>query len=603
MKQWFASLRARLFFLILVAMLPAFALTLYTGLERRRAAAADAHGEALRIARLAAAEQNDVFQSARQLAFTLAQVPAVKMADTKACSPLLADLLTQSPQYSNIAVAAPTGDVVCSALSLTGRINLSDRDYFQRALATRDFVMSGYVVGRVSRNPSVIIAYPVVVDGHGPVRAVVVVSLDLRRVNKLLTDARLPQGSTLLVIDQNAVILARYPGGDEWIGTRLADSPLTTAILARHAGGTADTVGLDGVPRLYGITTLSAVSAAGDAYLAVGIPRSIAFAEPNRSLARNLIALGLVSVLSLVAARVVAERLVLRRTAALVAATKRLAAGDLRARAGGSDHHSELGQLARSFDEMAEALEERTAERARAAGELVRSEKMAALGRLAAGIAHELKNPLAVIAGRIQILKLQMGPGQQPTLEVISHHIARFDEATQRMLRIMESLSTYSKPAKPEPTPLDLGELLAATREVLAHEARRHDVSLTVEVSDVLPKIRGDRSALMQVFVNLAMNAVQAMADTRGGHVTLKASETGGSGGTVVAEVIDTGPGIPADALGKIWEPFYTTKAEGTGIGLSIVRSLVEQQPGATITVESRPGVGTTFRVTMPSIA
>jgi signal transduction histidine kinase len=99
------------------------------------------------------------------------------------------------------------------------------------------------------------------------------------------------------------------------------------------------------------------------------------------------------------------------------------------------------------------------------------------------------------------------------------------------------------------------------------------------------------------------MNAVQAMADTRGGQVTLKAYEPEGSVGTVVAEVVDTGPGIPADALAKIWEPFYTTKAEGTGIGLSIVRSLVEQQPGATISVESRPGVGTTFRVTMPPMA
>ncbi len=603
MKPWFASLRARLIFLVLVAMLPAFALTLYSGLERRRAAAADAHADALRIARLAAAEQNDVFQTARQLAFTLAQVPAVKTLDATACPRLLADLLTRSPEYSNIAVAAPTGEVVCTAMPSAGPINLSDRDYFQRALATRDVVMSGYVVGRISKKPSVIIAYPVVVDGQGPAQAVVVVSLDLRRVNQLLTDARLPQGSTLLVIDQNAVILARYPGGDEWIGTRVANAPLTTAILAKHAEGTADTVGLDGVPRLYGMSTLSAVSGGGDAYLAVGIPRSVAFAEPNRSLVRNLIGLGLVSVVSLGAARVVAERLVLRRTAALVAATKRLAAGDLQARAGGSDTYSELGQLARSFDEMAEALEQGIAERARAADDLVRSEKMAALGRLAAGIAHELRNPLAVIAGRLEILKRQMVAGQQPSLEVIAHHIVRFEEATQRMLRIMESLSTYSKPAKTEPTPLDLGELLAATKEVLAYEARKHEVSIEVDVADRLPKIRGDRSALMQVFVNLAMNAVQAMADTRGGQVTLKAYEPEGSVGTVVAEVVDTGPGIPADALAKIWEPFYTTKAEGTGIGLSIVRSLVEQQPGATISVESRPGVGTTFRVTMPPMA
>jgi len=601
MKRRLASLRSRLLLLVLVAVLPAFALTLYTGLERRRAAAAEAHEEALRIARIAATEQNDVFQGARQLAFILAQVPAVRTLDANACRPLLADLFTRSPEYTNISVAAPTGDVVCSAVPSTEPISIRDREYFQRALATRDLVVSGYLIGRITRKPSVVLAYPAV-DGRGAVKAVVVVALDLRRLNHLLANARLPEGSTLLVIDQNAVILARHPQGDELIGTRVADAPLATAILAKRAEGAFDTVGLDGVPRLYGLTPLSAASEAGEAYLAVGIPRSVAFAEANRSLARNLIGLGLVSVVSLVAARVVAERLVLRRTAALVAATKRLAAGDLQARAGVSDSHSELGQLARSFDEMAEALEQRTAERARAAAELVRSEKMAALGRLAAGVAHELRNPLAVIAGRIEILKLQMVPGQQPTLELISHHIARFEEAAQRMRRIMESLSTYAKPAKSEPTPLDLGELLAATQEMLAYEARRHDVSIAVDVPDALPKFRGDRSALMQVFVNLAMNAIQAMADTGGGRVTLKAYEGGGIGDTLVRLLLDTGPGIPADALAKIWEPFYTTKAEGTGIGLSIVRSLVEQQPGAAIAVESRPGSGTTFRLTMPPI-
>jgi two-component system sensor histidine kinase HydH len=106
----------------------------------------------------------------------------------------------------------------------------------------------------------------------------------------------------------------------------------------------------------------------------------------------------------------------------------------------------------------------------------------------------------------------------------------------------------------------------------------------------------------MQVFVNLATNAVQAMVDRGGGQLTLKAYETDGSGTPIVAEVIDTGPGIAPDALAQIWTPFYTTKAEGTGIGLSIVRSLVEQQPGAAITVESRQGAGTTFRLTMPAI-
>src|SRR5260370_15300519 len=108
MKRRLASLRSRLLLLVLVAVLPAFALTLYTGLERRRAAAAEAHEEALRIARIAATEQNDVFQGARQLAFILAQVPAVRTLDAHACPPLLAGLFSPSPQYHHVSVAPPT---------------------------------------------------------------------------------------------------------------------------------------------------------------------------------------------------------------------------------------------------------------------------------------------------------------------------------------------------------------------------------------------------------------------------------------------------------------------------------------------------------------
>src|SRR5438034_5052607 len=596
-----ASLRSRLLVLVLVAVLPAFALTLYTHLEHRRAAVAVAQEEALRIARIAASEQNEVFQGARQLAFTLAQLPAVRALDATACRPLLAELLSRTPGYVNISVAAPTGDVVCSAVPLAGSINLRDREYFQRALTTRTVTMSGYLVGRISKKAAVAVAYPAI-DARGIVSAVVVIGLDLRSLNHLAADAQLPEGSALVVIDQAGVILARYPQGDDWVGKQVADASLAQAMLARRGEGTAAGVGLDGVPRLYGLKRLSATPDAGEVYLVVGIPRSVALAGSTRALVRNLVLLGLVVVGALVAARVLAERLVLRRTEALTTATLRLAAGDLGARTGLGGDDSELGHLARSFDEMAEAVEQRTAERARAAAELVRSERMAALGRLAAGVAHELRNPLAVIAGRIEILRLQMAPGQAPTFDVLTRSLAQFEEAAERMRRIMEGLSTYSKPAKPDPTPLDLGELLKATSEVLTYEARKHQVAINVHIPPTLPKVVGDRSSLMQVFVNLVTNAVQAMADTGGGQVTLKAYAADGTGTPIVAEVTDTGPGIPPDALAQIWAPFYTTKTEGTGIGLSIVRSLVEQQAGAAITVESCLGAGTTFRLTMPAI-
>ena len=179
------------------------------------------------------------------------------------------------------------------------------------------------------------------------------------------------------------------------------------------------------------------------------------------------------------------------------------------------------------------------------------------------------------------------------------------------MPQIMQGLSTYAKPSKPEPTHLGMGDLLAATAELVAFDARKRDVKVIVDVPASPPAVLGDRSQLMQVLVNLSMNAIEAM--TGGGELRLRARvherhELGADGGRgpsaatteVRAEIEDTGPGIPADVLAKIWEPFYTTKTEGTGLGLSIVRGIVADHPGATLDVTTEPGRGTTFVLTMP---
>lgn len=251
-------------------------------------------------------------------------------------------------------------------------------------------------------------------------------------------------------------------------------------------------------------------------------------------------------------------------------------------------------------------------DRARAETQVRQSERLAALGRLAAGVGHELKNPLAVIAMRVQMLRMNMAEGKLPASETLSRHLASLEEACGRMLRIMQGLSTYAKPSRTEPMPLDMGDLLAATAELVAYDARNRRVAIAVETPPALPPVLGDRSQLMQVLVNLATNALEAM--TSGGRLTLRAraGERSASGGTgraesslpaavVVVEIEDTGPGIPAAVLGRIWEPFFTTKTEGTGLGLSIVRGIVADHPGATLDVDTRVGRGTTFILRMPA--
>lgn len=325
------------------------------------------------------------------------------------------------------------------------------------------------------------------------------------------------------------------------------------------------------------------------------------------------------SALRLVALWLDAAAAVRRRLRALVPSAKRRSMGESDAPAGARYRDTEFDELARAFGELITRVKSLEAERERTEVELRRqrealfkSEKLADLGRLTAGVAHELRNAFTVIDARTQVLRRQMA-ARQITPDELDRYVTSLEQAAERMKRIMHGLSTYAKPSKPELTLLDVRELLTAVEELVESQARYSEVSLAVEVSDNLPLVRGDRSQVLQVLMNLALNAIEAMSGA-GGKLVFRARRgmpkapmngqvpEPGSLESLVIDVADTGPGISADIIPKIWEPFYTTKAEGTGLGLSIVQALVQEHSG-TVTVESWPGLGTTFRLTLPAEA
>ncbi|MBI1734983.1 MAG: GAF domain-containing protein [Candidatus Rokubacteria bacterium] len=231
---------------------------------------------------------------------------------------------------------------------------------------------------------------------------------------------------------------------------------------------------------------------------------------------------------------------------------------------------------------------------AAATEERMAQERLSALGRIAAGVAHELRNPLAVIGGRIELLTRAMR--EAPGADHLARHLAPIQEATERMNGIVKGLSTYSKPVRAAPVPLDVVELLSAVHALVMYEAKRSGVRMSVNAPAPLVVV-GDRSEMMQVLLNLATNAIEAMAPG-GGELLLRARR---EEHVIRVDVADTGPGIPPDRLDRIWEPFYTTKPEGTGLGLSLVRGIVEKWPDATIDVASRPGEGTAFTIMLPA--
>jgi signal transduction histidine kinase/ActR/RegA family two-component response regulator/HAMP domain-containing protein len=375
-RRSFSSLRARLLLLVLVAVLPAAGLIVFTTWEQRRQAREAVQGDALQLAELVATDHQRLIEGARQLLTALARLPEVREPREGRCGALLADLRTQYGGYANLGVADTEGNIVCSALPLVRPVNISDRGWFQRALATRAFAMGEYQVGRLTGRATVNFGQPVL-DGEGRVQAVVFAALDLGWLNTLAQRAAVPPGSTFTVLDRSGLILARYPDAERWIGKRAPDARLVTRILSQRKG-VAEDRGLDGVQRLYGFTPLDEEREGGAVYVSIGIPAAGAYAGVRRTLLWNLAGLLLAAIVVFVATRQFAERFILKRVDTLVSVTDRFAAGDLNVRTGLAHEHGELGQLGRAFDRMAEALRRRQDESERRRRE---AESLAAVGR------------------------------------------------------------------------------------------------------------------------------------------------------------------------------------------------------------------------------
>jgi len=222
--------------------------------------------------------------------------------------------------------------------------------------------------------------------------------------------------------------------------------------------------------------------------------------------------------------------------------------------------------------------------------QLIRADRLAAMGELTAGVAHEVRNPLGVIRASVQLLEdAKTGPDRiHEAAEVIKQEIDRLD-------RVIKALLDFGRPSKPTLVRTDLNEVLQDVVLFTSRFAKQASVTIAEKLDPDLPLIQGDPDQLKQVFLNLVTNAVQAM-DTTGGTITI---ETRVTGDYVEVSIADNGPGIPTDDLPKVFDPFFTKRAEGTGLGLTIVHRIIDEHEGH-IEVQSGAG-GTVFDVTLPA--
>jgi diguanylate cyclase (GGDEF)-like protein len=350
-----SSLRARLILLVALAVLPLLGLTLYTSLDQRQLAVTEVQETALRLVRLASTEQARMILGTRQLLIGLAQLREVHQHDSTACSTLFAELLKAYPLYANLGAMGQNGDLYCSALPMSGPINAADRTYFRRAVESEGFAIGDYQIGRITKVATINFGYPIL-DNQGKIEGVVFAALSLSWLNHLVTEADLPKGSTFSVTDRRGTILTRYPEPEKWVGTANPE-PLGVHLAQTLSTGVAEAREPDGTMRLVGFTPLIGSGNAGDVYVSIGIPKRVAYAEPNRVLTRNLIWITLIAFAAFAAAWIGGDFFILRRVDKLVSVVQRLGKGELNARVGPPYTDGEFGRLAETFDEMAASLQ------------------------------------------------------------------------------------------------------------------------------------------------------------------------------------------------------------------------------------------------------
>ncbi|HXX99574.1 MAG TPA: ATP-binding protein [Candidatus Limnocylindrales bacterium] len=268
----------------------------------------------------------------------------------------------------------------------------------------------------------------------------------------------------------------------------------------------------------------------------------------------------------------------------------RVRRGDLTSRVAFAKRRDDVGQLGRQFNEMVETLDENRQEIEELHNrEMARAQHLATIGELAAGLAHEIRNPLAGIAGVVDIMGKELPP-HSPSRTVMG-------EVQREILHIqaiLNDLLSYARPRPPDIHPANLNTTVEQAILLSRQQVRTKPIQVLFEPVPALPLVEHDPALIQQVVLNLVMNGIQAI--TAMGEVRVALAMDGGA---ALIQVTDTGRGISPDALPRIFKPFFTTRSEGTGLGLSLAVGIVESH-GGRIDVSSTPGKGTQFKVWLP---
>jgi signal transduction histidine kinase len=436
----------------------------------------------------------------------------------------------------------------------------------------------------------------------GKERWLAAVQLCLEHVIRRVMEAGDTRGWNAFLVDEEGKVVAHRDR--DWVTTRhdLSSNAAVARLVVNKQQGTGAFFEEEAVTAFAGLPELGWG-------VVISQSRAEAWAE-IRQTRRVTVIWTSVSILALLLLGGLFTGRITKNLRLFVASAEEFARGNLDARVKLTSR-DELGTLAKTFNHMGAELkasreeieewnreltrrvEERTRELEQAHKRLLETSKLAAIGQLGAGVAHEINNPLVGILGNVQLMLMKLGENDKTrdVLKKVEAAAKRCKEVTQNLLRFSE------QDEEQEHSECDLAQVLRDAYTLTEQQMQAQGIVTEWKLSPDTPRILGDHRQLMQVCLNLFSNARVAMAE--GGLLTISAS--GGDDSTAKVRVQDTGKGIASDQLDRIFEPFFTTKDvwTNTGLGLSVAYRIVSDH-GGSIRVESRPGKGSTFTVTLP---
>jgi C4-dicarboxylate-specific signal transduction histidine kinase len=570
---------------------------LWSGNRTRLERQDEVRAEAGSVATLAGAYLNQYFDGLDAIESALVRHPAVTSLDAADCQSVFAELIRQQPLLLNVTLRDRTGVLIASGVvPPAGQATAPLPESSSKALATGQPAVGRVRAAPITGRPTINQAYPVR-DSAGAVIGVLAFGLNLIQLQTVFGKLPLPNGSVVTLQDEDGRLLARSRDSERYVGSV---QPIVTA-----SGPALPQVDVDGVDRFIGSVKIDR----GPWVLTVGIPRSVVVDRLAPLYLRNIVILACAVVftlgLALWLSRHVSSGLNRLRVAAV-----RISEGDLSPPAKASSPSMEILQLQDAFGIMATNLrdargalarqieqERRTSEMLQSIErQLVRQERLAAVGLLASGVAHELNNPLQAIFGTAEILERHANL-PPPALE----EIALLKTQSGRARDIIRSLSRFSSPHLESPALIDLRTVVDEVIQLKRRDLGKAGITLTVESADT-HHVYANMTEIEQVTLNLVINAQQSIqaAGRTAGRIVIRVYEVAGK---VRLEVHDDGPGVAPEDEAKLFQPFFTTKpvGEGTGLGLSVSYGIIDSY-GGTIGHRGNEWLGATFFYELPAV-